>query len=82
MTYTDSNILYLSLHRQGTGSNYFYPGTGMPHETGPEGTTAAGKNVNVAWNQKLMGNTEYICAWSEVVLPVVHDFSPDLVIIR
>jgi histone deacetylase 6 len=28
-----------------------------------------------------MGNTEYLCAWSEVVLPVVHDFKPDLIIV-
>jgi len=79
LTYDDPNIMYLSLHRQGVGSNYFYPGTGMPHETG--GESATGSNVNITWNQRLMGNTEYICAWSELVLPVVHKFDPDLIII-
>lgn len=79
LTYNDPNILYLSLHRQGVGSNYFYPGTSMPQETGKG--AAAGTNVNITWNQKLMGNTEYLCAWSEVVLPVVHDFKPDLIIV-
>eukprot|EP00520_Triparma_pacifica_P001022 CAMPEP_0118643748 /NCGR_PEP_ID=MMETSP0785-20121206/6558_1 /TAXON_ID=91992 /ORGANISM="Bolidomonas pacifica, Strain CCMP 1866" /LENGTH=530 /DNA_ID=CAMNT_0006535435 /DNA_START=150 /DNA_END=1739 /DNA_ORIENTATION=+ len=80
ITYNDPNVLYISLHRQGVGSQYFYPGTGSPSETGNP-TSAPGSNLNIAWNHRLMGNTDYLAAWSEIVLPVVRNFSPDLTII-
>lgn len=77
--YDDPNIFYLSLHRQGIGSNSFYPGTGLPSETGGRGAPAT--NANISFNAKLMNNTSYICAWSEVALPIIRSFEPDLVIV-
>jgi hypothetical protein len=58
---------------------WFYPGTGHWNETGSgEG---AGTNLNVVWEEGGMGNTEYAAAFSEVVLPCVLGFRPDLIIV-
>lgn len=78
------NIFYLSIHRgsfgeDATENDYFYPGTGRPNETG-EGL-GAGSNLNIAWPRGGMGNTEYAAAFTEVVLPVLSAFNPDLILI-
>lgn len=81
LTYNDGDILYISLHRK-CGTKFF-PGTGDPEEVGgdefhPE---AIGLNVNVAWRNARMGNVEYAAAMSELVLPLLQGFDPDLVLI-
>ena len=86
MTYDDPNIFYLSIHRGGGGeweknpNNYFYPGTGSPDETGG-GTYGTGTNLNIAWGRGSMSNVEYAAAFSEVVLPVLKSFEPDLILV-
>ena len=81
LTYDDPNILYVSLHRIAKqGSNtYFFPGTGRPDEVGHG--LAEGSNLNVAWDVKKVGNTEYAAAFSELILPLVSAFDPSLVMI-
>lgn len=84
ITYDDPNIFYLSIHRASFARNaeendYFYPGTGRHSETGKgQGT---GTNLNIVWPKAGMGNTEYAAAFSEIVLPVLSAFNPDLIII-
>ena len=68
------------MHRFGTGStSYFFPGTGKPSEVG-EGE-ASGTNLNVAWTQGEMGNVEYAAAFSELILPILSSYKPDLVLV-
>tara|TARA_B110000305_G_C19354914_1_gene596262 strand:- start:401 stop:1177 length:777 start_codon:yes stop_codon:yes gene_type:complete len=79
LTYDDPNICFLSLHRFGTGSRFFYPGSGLPSELGSG--RAEGMNVNVAFDNKRMDDSCYACAFSEIVLPIANEIRPDLVII-
>ncbi|XP_013887081.1 histone deacetylase 7 isoform X2 [Austrofundulus limnaeus] len=78
--YDDPNVLYISLHRYDDGN--FFPGSGHPNEVG----AGAGKgfNVNVAWTGGLnppMGDAEYLAAFRAVVMPIAHEFSPDVVLV-
>lgn len=82
LTYDDPNIFYLSIHRGSflqNGKNWFYPGTGRHTEVGTGAGT--GSNLNIVWTSGGMGNVEYAAAFSEVVLPLVCNFRPDLIII-
>ncbi|KAJ8404036.1 hypothetical protein AAFF_G00343860 [Aldrovandia affinis] len=78
--YTDPNVLYISLHRYDDGN--FFPGSGAPSDVGSgEGE---GFNVNVAWTGGLdppMGDAEYLAAFRTVVMPIAHEFSPDMVLV-
>ena len=75
----DPNILYISIHVYQDGR--FYPG-------GPEGDmdqcgkgAGLGKNVNIPWKTKAMGDGDYMFAFQQVVMPIAMEFSPDLVIV-
>jgi acetoin utilization deacetylase AcuC-like enzyme len=78
LTYDDDRIFYISLHRLGTDnrSNYFFPNTGHPSQVSPSGT-----NLNIGWTQGGMGNVEYAAAFSELVLPLLAEFNPDLILV-
>ncbi|KAF7656575.1 hypothetical protein LDENG_00039010 [Lucifuga dentata] len=78
--YNDPSILYISLHRYDDGK--FFPGTGDPGEVGAG--AGEGFNVNVAWRGGLdppMGDAEYLAAFRAVVMPIAHEFSPDIVLV-
>ncbi|XP_051567628.1 histone deacetylase 7-like isoform X2 [Myxocyprinus asiaticus] len=78
--YTDPSVLYISLHRYDNGS--FFPGTGGPIMVGSD--EGKGYNVNVAWSGGLnppMGDAEYLAAFRTVVMPIAHEFSPDMVLV-
>ncbi|KAF7208375.1 transcript variant X4 [Nothobranchius furzeri] len=78
--YDDPSVLYISLHRYDNGN--FFPGSGDPVEVGAyEGR---GFNVNVGWTGGLnppMGDAEYLAAFRAVVMPIAHEFSPDVVLV-
>ena len=40
-----------------------------------------GFNINVGWNDKKMGDDEYLVVWEKLLMPVATEFSPDLVIV-
>ncbi|XP_020502557.1 histone deacetylase 7 [Labrus bergylta] len=78
--YNDRGVLYISLHRFDNGN--FFPGGGHPSEVG-EGE-GKGFNVNVGWTGGLnppMGDAEYLAAFRAVVMPIAHEFSPDVVLV-
>ena len=79
ITYDNENIFFISLHRYEVDreNEYsFYPGTGQPNECGS--TKAKGMNLNVAWTEPNMGDPEFAAALSELILPVISAFHPDL----
>lgn len=79
ITYDNENIFFISLHRYEVDRENevsFYPGTGQPNECGS--TKAKGMNLNVAWSQPDMGDPEFAAALSELILPVISAFHPDL----
>ncbi|KAM4796344.1 histone deacetylase 7 [Rhinophrynus dorsalis] len=78
--YRDPNVLYISLHRHDDGN--FFPGSGAADEVGA--SNGEGFNVNVAWTGGLdppMGDAEYLAAFRTVVMPIAHEFSPDVVLV-
>lgn len=77
--YDDPNVLYISLHVFKDGT--FYPNL-------PDGNLdycgeghGEGKNVNIPWAEHGMGDSEYLYAFQEIVMPIATEFDPDLVII-
>uniref|UniRef100_A0A7M4E9R8 Histone deacetylase n=1 Tax=Crocodylus porosus TaxID=8502 RepID=A0A7M4E9R8_CROPO len=78
--YRDPDILYISIHRHDDGN--FFPGSGAADEVGSG--LGEGFNVNVAWTGGLdppMGDPEYLAAFRTVVIPIAHEFSPDVVLV-
>lgn len=73
----NKTVLYISLHRHEGGK--FYPGTGAAHEIGSMG--GEGFCVNVPWSRGGVGDNDYIFAFEHVVLPIAHEFAPDITII-
>ena len=51
------------------------------------GPTSVGKgkgegfNINIGWNDKKMGDDEYLVVWEKLLMPVATEFGPDLVIV-
>jgi histone deacetylase 6 len=84
--YDDPNVLYVSLHVHEKGR--FYPECSYRDRRGPYGDyshcgrgAGLGKNVNIPWSKKGMGDADYIYAFQQVVMPIATEFEPDLVII-
>ncbi|XP_061688836.1 histone deacetylase 7-like isoform X2 [Syngnathoides biaculeatus] len=78
--YNDPSVLYISLHRYDNGN--FFPGGGHPTEVGVG--PGEGFNVNIGWTGGLnppMGDAEYLAAFRAVVMPIAHEFSPDVVLV-
>ncbi|XP_034553799.1 histone deacetylase 7-like isoform X2 [Notolabrus celidotus] len=78
--YNDPSVLYISLHRFDDCN--FFPGSGHPSEVGED--AGKGFNVNVGWTGDLnppMGDAEYLAAFRAVVMPIAHEFSPDVVLV-
>ena len=69
LTYDDPQIFYLSIHRS------IYPWTGKPKEVGN------GMNLNISFSKPGMGDAEYAACFSDVVLPLMNQFKPDIVFI-
>ena len=85
MFYQDPNVLYISLHVYENGD--FYPGR-PDNPMIPDGDLdkvgeglGKGRNVNIAWPSQGMGDGEYLAAFQKIVMPIAHEFNPDLVII-
>ena len=70
----DPDVLYISIHQDG---RTLYPGSGFPSEYGGPG--AAGMTVNIPLPPRT-GDEGILHVMKEVVLPILHDFKPDLII--
>jgi acetoin utilization deacetylase AcuC-like enzyme len=69
----DASVLYISLHQYP-----FYPGTGARTERGSG--PGEGHTVNIPLPAG-SGDREYFAAFDETVLPALHSFRPDLLLI-
>lgn len=78
LTINDPNIFRIDVHRYNRREG-FYPYTGPPNEVGTG--QARGLNLNMAWSQGGMRNTEYAAAFYELILPLLVAYKPDLLII-
>jgi acetoin utilization deacetylase AcuC-like enzyme len=70
---TDPNVLYISTHQYP-----YYPGTGAAHEIGRG--AGAGFTVNLPLEAGAVSE-DFEVAFTDVVLPVLQQFEPDLVMI-
>lgn len=81
----DPSVLYFSVHRYENAEFFPYSKNAAPDKVGRN--AGEGFNVNVAWNCKFkdhlvgMGDDEYLAVWHHLLLPIIADFSPDLVLI-
>lgn len=77
--YADPNVLYISIHVHEDGN--FYPSGPYGDHLHCGAKQGSGKNVNIPWPTKGMGDAEYLFAFQHIVIPIATDFDPDLVII-
>ncbi|KAH9434458.1 hypothetical protein MCOR02_006462 [Pyricularia oryzae] len=83
--YEDPNVLYISLHVYKNGE--FYPGKPENPMTADGSISSCGsgpglgRNINIGWDDQGMGDGEYIAAFQKIIMPIAHEFNPDLVII-
>jgi len=73
----DASVLYMSIHRYDNAS--FYPGTGSMFAVGAPG--AEGFSVNLGWPCGNMHNGDYMAAMHHLIMPIAHEFAPDMVVI-
>ncbi|MEW5309766.1 MAG: hypothetical protein WDW38_001626 [Sanguina aurantia] len=72
----DGDVMTMSLHRS---DQEFYPGSGSTEEVG-EGK-GLNYNLNIAWTEPGIRDSDLITALTHVVQPVAYEFQPDLIII-
>lgn len=71
--YSDPRVLYTSLHQ-----SPLYPGTGAISELGSG--KGAGFNINIPF-PPLTGETAYLQAFEEIILPAARSYAPELIMI-
>ncbi|KAF9998631.1 Histone deacetylase hda1 [Modicella reniformis] len=76
----DPDVVYCSIHRYDDGS--FYPGdpVAAAHTTVGEGA-GVGRNINIPWPRRGMGDSEYIYTFHKVIMPIIYEFSPDFILV-
>ena len=79
MFYNDPRVLYISLHRY-DHATFFPQSQDADYDMVGEGA-GEGFNINVPWNGRRMGDTEYFLAFQNIVLPIGYEFNPNLVLV-
>ncbi|XP_064604924.1 histone deacetylase 6-like isoform X2 [Liolophura sinensis] len=74
-----NRVLYVSLHRFDDGRFFPYGSDGNMGTVG-EGS-GKGFSVNIPWRLGRMGDSEYIAAFQQIILPIAYEFCPDLVLV-
>lgn len=77
--YSDPNVLYISIHVHENG--FFYPNGPYGDHLHCGAGAGIGYNVNIPWPSKGMGDADYLYAFQKIVMPVAHEFNPNVVII-
>jgi len=67
-------VLYMSTH-----GSMIYPRTGKYYESGAH--PAKGKNVNVAWSARDIGDADYYASFVHLLIPIAMEFNPELVFV-
>lgn len=75
----DPGVLYISLHRYDYGG--FFPCSDDANYDKVGNGPGKGFNVNIPWNAKGMGDTEYLAAFLNVVMPIAYEYNPELVLV-
>ncbi len=73
----DPRVLYVSLHRLD-----LFPAKPEEADCNVIGAgRGAGYTVNIAWPRRGMGDSEYLAAFQQVVMPIAYQFNPQLVLV-
>ncbi|KAM6982513.1 histone deacetylase 6 isoform 2-T6 [Tautogolabrus adspersus] len=75
----DPSVLYFSVHRYEGGA--FWPNLPESDSHSVGGGRAEGRNINLPWNKTGMTDADYIAAFQQLLLPVAHEFQPQLVLV-
>ncbi|XP_027131423.1 histone deacetylase 6 [Larimichthys crocea] len=75
----DPSVLYFSVHRYEGGS--FWPHLPESDSQFVGSGRAEGRNINLPWNKTGMTDADYITAFQQLLLPVAHEFQPQLVLV-
>jgi histone deacetylase 6 len=75
----DPRVLYISIHRYDYGG--FFPCSSDADYKSVGVNAGEGFNVNIPWNKSGMGDTEYLAAFTKIVLPIAYQFNPELVLV-
>ncbi|XP_037628582.1 histone deacetylase 6 isoform X2 [Sebastes umbrosus] len=75
----DDSVLYISLHRYDNGT--FFPSSEDAATDKVGVSKGAGFNVNVAWSGGRMGDSDYLAAFHNIVMPIATEFNPGLVVV-
>lgn len=75
----DPSVLYFSVHRFEQGS--FWPHLPESDCQFVGSGRAEGRNINLPWNKTGMTDADYIAAFQQLLLPVAHEFQPQLVLV-
>lgn len=73
--YKTKNVLYVGLHQDG---RTLYPGTGFVREIGAD--DGVGYNVNIPFPPHAT-DKHYFHAFKELILPILMEYSPDIVLV-
>jgi len=76
---SDPRVLYVSIHRYDNGT--FFPCSEDANYDAVGKGPGTGFNVNIPWNSSKMGDTEYLAAFTNVVLPIGYEYCPQLVLV-
>ncbi|XP_015795163.1 histone deacetylase 6 isoform X2 [Tetranychus urticae] len=69
----DPNVLFFSLHRHDSASFFPYrTDTGLKTES---------NIINIPWNGGSMTNSDYILAFSNIILPIAYEYNPEIVFV-
>lgn len=89
--YKRKDVLYISLHRYDNGK--FFPHVPNSSSLNCGEGDGLGFNINICWNlpekkpntpyerEESVGDEEYASAFRKIVMPILHEYSPDLVLI-
>ncbi|KAJ1565123.1 Histone deacetylase hda1, partial [Nowakowskiella sp. JEL0078] len=77
--YDDPNVLYFSIHRFENGE--YFPQEKKADSCFTGVGDASGRNINIPWPCGGMGDADYIHVFNRILIPVAHEFQPDLVIV-
>ncbi|XP_071547214.1 uncharacterized protein HDAC6 isoform X2 [Panulirus ornatus] len=75
----DPQVLYISIHRYDNGK--FFPASSEGNYNRVGTKRGKGYNVNIPWNKAGMGDSDYMAAMVEVVMPIACQFNPQLVLV-
>ncbi len=80
--YDDPNVMYFSIHRYENGEFWPHLREGnFDFIGGLEPLPSMGANINIPLNKTGLGDAEYLSTFHQVLLPILHEFRPDLILV-